>query len=491
VGSHRHLKGDWDGPILRGMTAEATSRTVGQTGVQVKWRRRCPSSVAVAILAWTLSAVVGPVIPAQAIPSLPTIPAGSTLAGGGAHTCVLTLDGAAECWGQSEGGGAMDQLGPYFAITAGTQYTCALTLDGAADCWGNNGVGQAEDYPGPYRAISAHGSVTCALTMAGAADCWGANGWGGADDQPGPFVAVYSGNHSCGLTPTGAVDCWGRNDFGQAVDQPGPYVAIGVGDAHTCALTPTGTTDCWGVNGAGEATGQPGPYEALTVGGSHACGLTASGAADCWGTNSSGQADDQAGPFVTISGGNDHTCALTAAGAAECWGANNDGQLDDEPGPFLTPTSYQPDLLVSPPGSGWKGGNVYSIDATGQTAPTARAVKGAIVTIRMRIQNDGNEPDRFSLKVVRRLAGSTPNSSAIPKINYLNEAGKDITSAFKGGTYSTKAIGQAGFVVIRARVQINPKAKVGTHKSWRVTARSRSLPVVVDTVEFAVRVTRQ
>ena len=439
------------GPILRGMRAKATSRTIGRTGGQVRWTRRCSSSAAVAILAWSLSA--GPVIPAQAIPSLPTIPAGSTLAGGGAHTCVLTLDGAAECWGQSAGGGATNQPGPYFAITAGSQYTCALTLDGAADCWGHNGVGQAEDYPGPYKAISAHGSVTCALTMAGAADCWGANGWGGADDQPGPFVAVNSGNHSCGLTPTGAVDCWGRNDFGQAVDQPGPFVAIGVGDAHTCALSPTGTTDCWGINGSGEATDQPGPYEALTVGGSHACGLTASGAADCWGTNSSGQADDQAGPFVAISGGNDHTCALTVAGAVECWGANNDGQVDNRPGPFLTPTSYQPDLLVSPPGSGWKGGNVYGIDPTGQTAPTARSVKGAIITIRIRIQNDGSEPDRFSLKAIRRQAGSTPNSSAILKIGYLNEVGKDITSAIRGGTYSTKAIGHAGFVVIRARVR--------------------------------------
>jgi alpha-tubulin suppressor-like RCC1 family protein len=82
----------------------------------------------------------------------------ASLSVGAGHTCGLTTDGTAYCWGNGERGrfGTGDtsialspkliaDTGTYVAITAGGYHTCALTATGTAFCWGQGKYGQLGD----------------------------------------------------------------------------------------------------------------------------------------------------------------------------------------------------------------------------------------------------------------------------------------------------------------------------------------------------------
>lgn len=343
---------------------------------------------------------------------------------GGAHTCALTDGGAAYCWGRGESGqlGAVAsssctldaviypcELVPvavggglsFTQITAGGAHTCALTGDGMAYCWGSNESGQLGDNSTiqsdepvavatglRFGNIDAGANHTCGLTAGGAPYCWGRNDRGQLGDGTNAnrlmpaavtgglsFEIVTAGGfdigHTCGIIAGGAAYCWGDNERGQLgigttdlAPHPVPglvsggltFVSLTAGlGRHTCALTDVGAAYCWGENtfgalGDGSGADKSSPvvvsgglvFDQLIAGGfiGHTCGLSDAGAAYCWGENERGQVGDgsttdRSSPsavvgglvFASLDAGFRHTCALSTSGTLYCWGSGASGQL--------------------------------------------------------------------------------------------------------------------------------------------------------------------
>ena len=280
----------------------------------------------------------------------------------------------------------------FAAVSAGGAHTCALTRDGYAYCWGANssgqvGVGTVIDYASPVlvaslvTAVSAGGSHSCAVAT-GRLYCWGLNDEGQLGDgsrttrlSPTATAAIVftvdgvitGGSHTCGSynDPWDFGDstvCWGSDVQGQLGHDfgNGPYVfALVAGGSHTCGIDfgSLPALHCWGSNANGQlgvgTSNQP-SYTPIRVaplfggmvsaGRSHTCaGLTVGSNSGlfCWGLNDDGQLGDgttsqrtiptlvSGGPFSSVTAGGAHTCALTSAGTAYCWGGNDHGQIGD------------------------------------------------------------------------------------------------------------------------------------------------------------------
>ncbi len=316
----------------------------------------------------------------------------------------------------------------FVQVTAGMIHTCGLTVEGIAYCWGSNHHGQLGDGAGGP-SLSSHVPVmvdtsvitgkrafvqlsachwhTCGITADGLGYCWGRGddgelGSGGSSlDNPLPIPVDTSGVtgaktfkqiaggmfHTCGLTTSGYVYCWGSDYYGQLGNGgyqedslvPIPVRAGGIDDGksisqlmsgseHSCVLTALGEVYCWGDNRAGQLgdgeisqnshypvlvdtagiTGEKAFIQIQTGGGSaRTCGLTVDSIAYCWGGDSFGAlgngGDSQSsrvpvrvetsgvagGVFNKFTADVYHTCGLTHEGLAYCWGSDEFGQLGD------------------------------------------------------------------------------------------------------------------------------------------------------------------
>jgi alpha-tubulin suppressor-like RCC1 family protein len=202
-------------------------------------------------------------------------------------------------------------------VYAGFSHTCILTNNGSAMCWGINSDGQLgyghSNNVGDDELPFAAGFVNTGSVPIGQLAC----GYG----------------HTCALTTNGSVLCWGSNSLGQLgyghtstigddevpatagyVRLPAAVVAVQVvvGQFHSCALAPNGSVACWGYNREGE----------LGLGHNNSIG-------DAVLPSSAGFVK-LGGVAVTRLGSGPialHTCALVANGSAICWGWNVYGQL--------------------------------------------------------------------------------------------------------------------------------------------------------------------
>ena len=179
----------------------------------------------------------------------------------GGYTCALTTTGQAYCWGLNNQG----QLGnnsttnsripvavqmpagvSFQSITANNVHTCALTTEGKAYCWGYGGSGQL----GNNSTTDSRIPVTVQMP-AGVS-----------------FQSIAAGYyHTCALTTTGQAYCWGQGSSGRlgnnsttdsripvAVQMPAgvSFQSIAAGYYYTCALTTEGKAYCWGQGSIGQ-----------------------------------------------------------------------------------------------------------------------------------------------------------------------------------------------------------------------------------------------
>ena len=353
-----------------------------------------------------------------------------TVSVGAEHTCALDTDGTAYCWGSNQYGqlgvtvtdtvcttsstsfSCSDIPVPvstslkFLSISAGQRHTCAITVDDAAYCWGANDQGQSGSGTTgpvlrvvsgslPWTQISAGYTHTCAVRSDGQLFCWGQNDRGqlGSDavttsSTPlrvsfrDPIAAVTTGqSRTCARTTVGVVYCWGaiwvvrqaRNELTRS--QPSPELvsnapamsSLSVGALTTCAVDLTGLAYCWEANPRGSIG--DGTFEGTTVptrvasdlqfvqvssGLAHSCGITNSGIGYCWGDDSYGQlgipsagVSERCGEgsspcsstpvailgrqsFVEISAGlGGHVCGIPTRGNLYCWGLGSFGQRGD------------------------------------------------------------------------------------------------------------------------------------------------------------------
>jgi alpha-tubulin suppressor-like RCC1 family protein len=197
------------------------------------------------------------------------------LSAGEMHTCALTAEGVAYCWGYGQNGevgnreimttcsGALpqpnvpcSQAEPFRVtsdvrfreINAGMRITCAVTVEDDAYCWGSgyrcalalcyddSHVPLQIPVPGKVRTVDAGYWSACALTMDARAFCWGNN----ASGQLGSTATIPSCFQNSRCTPEPTEVSGGHR-----------WIALTVAESHACGITTEGDVLCWGDKGEG------------------------------------------------------------------------------------------------------------------------------------------------------------------------------------------------------------------------------------------------
>lgn len=313
------------------------------------------------------------------------------------HTCGITSDGTAYCWGHGDhgqlgNGSAGNSATPvkvsgglqFVQLAAGGEHTCGLTKDSHAYCWGSarsGAIGNGVAYEdGVRRDVLAPAAVGAGLTFKTIAAAGGSEG----------------ADWTCGISTSGALYCWGAlpaQNQGEAgrTDQTTPvpfaqgtaFVAVSLAQNTGCAIDTKGAGWCWGYgedgqlgDGAGQSSyDRPVPvagglqFTQIATGPQHVCALTAGHDAYCWGRGALGGGSNHQRQPTKVDGGiafaqvavsYDFSCGISTSGSAYCWGTDHEGNLGSG-GPLGTDGSTEVTLpqLVA-------GGHKFSKIALGE-----------------------------------------------------------------------------------------------------------------------------
>ncbi len=201
----------------------------------------------------------------------------SSLAAGSAHTCALNASEGILCWGSNafgqlgDGGqcgatcplpvsvciaDATSSCAPpndLISLSAGGRHTCVVTSEQRAFCWGDNSDGQLGD----GSELGSNVPVEVCTTASDSCP------HGSTLDSPVAIAAGFS--HTCALSASAEVSCWGLNSVSQlgggsrnnsslpvAVEAlAADIIEIAAGSSHTCARNSGGALQCWGWNADG------------------------------------------------------------------------------------------------------------------------------------------------------------------------------------------------------------------------------------------------
>jgi alpha-tubulin suppressor-like RCC1 family protein len=271
------------------------------------------------------------------------------------HSCGVTVTNLAFCWGLSNygqlgNGGIRTRLQPVIVadgqirfrqVSLGPLHSCGITTEDRAYCWGANFGGQLGDGTTTQRPRP--------VPVAGGLR----------------FRRIDAAGYTCGLTTDNKAYCWGGGQLRPTAIPGGmTFRQASVG----CGVAQDRRGYCWSDYGRPQALAGGLSYNTLSVGLTHACGVTTDNRAYCWGDNFAGALGDgteadRATPTAVLGGlsfrGVDpgqgaHSCGVTIGGRAYCWGHNAYGQLGrgTTTGPeqcsFSLPCSRRPRAVVGP-----------------------------------------------------------------------------------------------------------------------------------------------
>jgi hypothetical protein len=219
------------------------------------------------------------------------------IAAGYGHTCAITTESKALCWGEL---GFFPTSKPtpvagalvFQSITSGSRFSCALA-DGRVYCWGDN-VSNQLGVSGPkvfswnpihvekdltFREVSAGRAHACGLTTSNDAVCWGDPSYrqlGTRRGSRGPveggrkFSSITAGDEfSCGIVTAGHAHCWGNGTYGALGNGWRPSVVDGLLQDDLRDPVPVSTDVRFRAIAAGKAQ--------------FACGIALDGQVHCWG----------------------------------------------------------------------------------------------------------------------------------------------------------------------------------------------------------------